>query len=46
MGRTRTNRLTFVELPKDNQFSFSLGDEINVKINAIRSFSLSGKICG
>ena len=45
MGRTMTNRLTFVEIPKDIEFQFSLGDEINVKINETRSFSLSGQIC-
>ena len=45
MGRTRTNRLTFVEIPKNLEFNYSLGDEINVKINEIRSFSLSGMIC-
>jgi len=45
MGRTRTNRLTFVEIPKDNEFKFSLGDEINVKINETRSFSLTGLLC-
>jgi len=45
MGRTRTNRLTFVEIPKDIEFSYSFGDEINVRINEARSFSLSGQIC-
>ena len=45
MGRTRTNRLTFVEIPKNIQFNYSFGDEINVKINEARSFSLSGHIC-
>ena len=44
MGRTRTNRLTFIEIPKNVDFSYSLGDEINVKINEARSFSLSGKV--
>ena len=45
MGRTRTNRLTFVEIPENMEFKFSLGDEINVKINETRSFSLSGEVC-
>ena len=45
MGRTRTNRLTFVEIPKNVDFNYSLGDEINVKINETRSFSLSGEVC-
>ena len=43
MGRTRTNRLTFVEIPQNIDFNFSLGDEINVKINETRSFSLTGQ---
>ncbi len=45
MGRTRTNRLTFIEIPKNNKFDYSFGDEINVKITEARSFSLSGQIC-
>ena len=45
MGRTRTNRLTFVEIPKDIKFNYSFGDELNVKITEVRSFSLSGQIC-
>ena len=45
MGRTRTNRLTFVEIPENMEFKFSFGDEINVKINETRSFSLSGEVC-
>ena len=45
MGRTRTNRLTFVEITKNTQFDFSLGDEINVRINEARPFSLTGEIC-
>ena len=45
MGRTRTNRLTFVEIPKNIEFNYSFGDEINVKINEARSFSLTGQIC-
>ena len=45
MGRTRTNRLTFVEIPKNIDFNFSLGDEIDVKINEARAFSLTGVLC-
>ena len=45
MGRTRTNRLTFVEIPQNIKFNYSFGDEIHVKITEARSFSLSGKIC-
>ena len=44
MGRTRTNRLTFVEIPKNSTFNFSLGDEIDVRINAARPFSLTGEL--
>ena len=45
MGRTRTNRLTFVEMPKNIAFNYSFGDEIYVKITQARSFSLTGHIC-
>ncbi len=45
MGRTRTNRLTFVEIPKNIKFNFLLGDEIDVKINKARPFSLTGELC-
>ena len=45
MGRTRTNRLTFVEIPQNIHFDYSFGDELNVKITEARSFSLSGQIC-
>ena len=44
MGRTRTNRLTFVEIPNSNTQEDYIGNEINVKINEVRSFSLSGEI--
>ncbi len=45
MGRTRTNRLTFVEIPDNKkQFNF-IGQEINVEIREVRSFSLSGVMC-
>ena len=42
MGRTRTNRLTFVEIPKNIIFNF--GDEIDVRINEARPFSLTGEL--
>ena len=45
MGRTRTNRLTFIEIPKNVEFNYLFGDELNVKITEARSFSLSGQIC-
>ncbi len=45
MGRTRTNRLTFVEIPNNSEFNFSLGDEIDVRINEARPFSLTGELC-
>ena len=45
MGRTRTNRLTFVEIPNNIEFNYSFGDELNIKITEARSFSLSGQIC-
>ena len=45
MGRTRTNRLTFVEIPNNSELKFSLGDEINVRINKARPFSLTGELC-
>ena len=44
MGRTRTNRLTFVEIPKNIEFNYSLGDELDVTITEARSFSLTGQI--
>ncbi len=44
MGRTRTNRLTFVEINKEDNLSFLIGKEINVKIKQIRSFSLTGEL--
>ena len=43
MGRTRSNRLTFVKIPRNVNFSF--GDEINVRINEARPFSLTGELC-
>ena len=44
MGRTRTNRLTFVEVPNNMQFNFSMGEEIDVRINEARPFSLTGEL--
>ena len=45
MGRTRTNRLTFVEIPNESKINNLIGKEINVIIKEVRSFSLSGEIC-
>ena len=45
MGRTRTNRLTFVETPNLIDNKNFIGNEINVLINETRSFSLTGVIC-
>ncbi|KGG16264.1 MULTISPECIES: tRNA (N6-isopentenyl adenosine(37)-C2)-methylthiotransferase MiaB [unclassified Prochlorococcus] len=42
MGRTRTNRLTFFGKKGPNNFLYRPGDLVKVKINEIRSFSLSG----
>ena len=45
MGRTRTNRLTFVEIPTAfNQLNL-IGKEIKVIIKEVRSFSLTGVFC-
>ncbi len=44
MGRTRTNRLTFIEIPEDEKRSL-IGYEIIAKIKEVRSFSLTGEIC-
>ncbi len=44
MGRTRTNRLTFIKIPKNINFNFSLGDEVDVRINEARPFSLTGEL--
>ncbi len=41
MGRTRTNRLTFFPKSIINR-SINIGETINIKIDSIRSFSLSG----
>tara|TARA_Y100001935_G_scaffold42480_1_gene34620 strand:- start:3313 stop:4710 length:1398 start_codon:yes stop_codon:yes gene_type:complete len=44
MGRTRTNRLTFVEINQEDNLNQLIGKEIDVKIKEIRSFSLTGEI--
>ena len=44
MGRTRSNRLTFVEISNNSTPQEFFGREVNVKIKEVRSFSLSGKI--
>ena len=44
MGRTRTNRLTFVEIPENKKHFNFVGNEIDVIIEEVRSFSLSGVI--
>ena len=42
MGRTRTNRLTFFSARSEDGRSFHPGDTVKVRIDAVRSFSLSG----
>ena len=42
MGRTRTNRLTFFPKVGPNNNSYKVGDLVKVKIDEIRSFSLTG----
>ncbi len=42
MGRTRTNRLTFFPQNTHGEWNYKPGDIVNVKIDQIRSFSLSG----
>jgi 2-methylthioadenine synthetase len=42
MGRTRTNRLTFFRAENGEGRRFSAGDLVQVRIDAVRSFSLSG----
>ncbi len=42
MGRTRTNRLTFFSAISPKGLQYKPGDLINVQINTIRPFSLSG----
>ena len=42
MGRTRTNRLTFFSATSADGHHYQPGDLVNVRIDAVRSFSLSG----
>ena len=42
MGRTRTNRLTFFSARSPDGHHYQPGDLVNVRIDAVRSFSLSG----
>ena len=42
MGRTRTNRLTFFSAKAADGQRFQPGDLVTVRIDAVRSFSLSG----
>ena len=42
MGRTRTNRLTFFSAEGTDGRNYQPGDLVQVRINAVRSFSLSG----
>ncbi len=42
MGRTRTNRLTFFPRSQNNEKSHQPGEKVNIKINQIRPFSLTG----
>ena len=42
MGRTRTNRLTFFAAMAADGQRFKPGDLVSVRIDAVRSFSLSG----
>jgi tRNA-2-methylthio-N6-dimethylallyladenosine synthase len=42
MGRTRTNRLTFFSATRADGHAFKAGDLVQVQIDAVRSFSLSG----
>ena len=44
MGRTRTNRLTFFSNPSNNEKSYQPGEIVNIKINEIRPFSLTGSV--
>ena len=42
MGRTRTNRLTFFSATGPDDHAYKAGDLVQVRIDAVRSFSLSG----
>ena len=45
MGRTRTNRLTFFAPEGPQGCRYSPGDLVDVQINSVRAFSLSGTPC-
>ena len=44
MGRTRTNRLTFFPRYSSDGISHKPGEIVNIKINEIRPFSLTGSL--
>ena len=44
MGRTRTNRLTFFPRFSNDSKLYKPGDIVDLKINEIRSFSLTGSL--
>jgi tRNA-2-methylthio-N6-dimethylallyladenosine synthase len=44
MGRTRTNRLTFFPGQRPDGTAIQPGELVNVRIEEVRAFSLSGKL--
>jgi tRNA-2-methylthio-N6-dimethylallyladenosine synthase len=44
MGRTRTNRLTFFPGQWADGTAIQPGEHVNVRIEEVRAFSLSGKL--
>jgi len=44
MGRTRTNRLTFFQATRPDGGSWQPGDLVDVRIEQVRAFSLSGTL--
>jgi tRNA-2-methylthio-N6-dimethylallyladenosine synthase len=46
MGRTRTNRLTFFPAARADGTRWQSGDLVNVHIDEVRAFSLSGTAIG
>jgi len=42
MGRTRTNRLTFFNASDQEGHTYKPGDLVKVRIDVVRSFSLTG----
>ncbi|MBM5803434.1 MAG: TRAM domain-containing protein, partial [Cyanobacteria bacterium K_DeepCast_35m_m2_155] len=44
MGRTRTNRLTFFAAARPDGGSWQPGDLVDVRIEQVRAFSLSGTL--